>query len=159
MAIAPAVDVDLVHVEAELVHRTKDLEAKASLISMRSRSSVVMPARSSARRDASTGPMPITSGESPVAPVEMMRASGLIPSSLALDVAHHNERRRSVVQGACVPGSHGAVDPEGWLKRSKCLDCGASARPVVVTTVIGEGDGGDFAAEVTRGDRLFGAVL
>ena len=44
---------------------------------------MVIPARASARREASTGPMPMISGDSPVTPVETIRASGVTPSSRA----------------------------------------------------------------------------
>jgi hypothetical protein len=57
--------------------------AKASLISTRSMSSMVMPARRNAWRDASMGPRPMISGLSPVTPDETTRASGVIPSSAA----------------------------------------------------------------------------
>ena len=57
--------------------------AKASLSSTRSTSPMLIPARASACRDASTGPMPMISGESAVSPVETIRASGVSPSSFA----------------------------------------------------------------------------
>ena len=46
-------------------------------------SSIVMPALASACRDAATGPRPMISGESPVTPVAITRASGVMPSSAA----------------------------------------------------------------------------
>ncbi len=58
--------------------------AKASLISTRSMSSIVMPARLRVWRMASTGPRPMISGLSPVTPLATMRASGVIPSWAAL---------------------------------------------------------------------------
>ncbi len=57
--------------------------AKASLTSTRSMSSMPSPARARACRLASTGPRPITSGESPLTPVDTIRASGARPSSSA----------------------------------------------------------------------------
>ena len=57
--------------------------ANASLISTRSMSPIVMPARAKARCDASTGPSPMISGDSAVTPVATMRASGISPSSAA----------------------------------------------------------------------------
>src|SRR5512135_3559260 len=54
--------------------------ANASLISTRSMSSMVIPARLSAWREASTGPRPMISGESPVTPVATILASGVMPS-------------------------------------------------------------------------------
>ena len=57
--------------------------AKASLISTRSMSPMVMPAWASARRVASTGPSPMISEERALTPVATIRASGVIPSSAA----------------------------------------------------------------------------
>jgi len=57
--------------------------ANASLISTRSMSPIVIPARASARRDASTGPYPMISGDSAETPVATIRASGVSPSSRA----------------------------------------------------------------------------
>src|SRR5207245_1902006 len=59
--------------------------AKASLISTMSTSSMLIPARLSACFEASIGPRPMNSGSSADRPVATTRASGLIPSSLALD--------------------------------------------------------------------------
>src|SRR2546430_14662425 len=47
-------------------------------------SPIDMPARASARRDASTGPRPMISGDRAVTPVDTIRASGVTPSSAAL---------------------------------------------------------------------------
>src|SRR5256886_16377165 len=44
---------------------------------------MVIPARRSACRDASTGPSPMISGDSAVTPVETIRASGVMASSAA----------------------------------------------------------------------------
>ena len=57
--------------------------AKASLISTRSMSSMVNPARCSAWRHASIGPRPMISGFRPLTPLETIRAKGLRPSSFA----------------------------------------------------------------------------
>ena len=45
---------------------------------------MLIPARASACRDASTGPSPMISGDSAVIPVDTIRASGVMPSSAAL---------------------------------------------------------------------------
>src|SRR5699024_2870783 len=66
----------------ELAHR-RDWAAKASLASIRSISSSVMPAFASALRVEKTGPMPITFGSQPAEAVATMRAMGLTPSSCA----------------------------------------------------------------------------
>ena len=57
--------------------------AKASLISTRSTSPIVIPARARAFRQASTGPSPMISGSSAVTAVDTIRARGVIPSSRA----------------------------------------------------------------------------
>ena len=54
--------------------------AKASLSSTRSTSRPEIPARSSARRVAGTGPQPMISGSQPATPTPATRASGLSPS-------------------------------------------------------------------------------
>ena len=58
--------------------------ANASLISTRSMSSMVLPARLRACLEASTGPRPMISGDRPDTPVDTTRASGVRPSCLAL---------------------------------------------------------------------------
>ncbi|MCY1230825.1 hypothetical protein D9M72_432540 [compost metagenome] len=57
--------------------------ANASFSSTRSMSPMPSPARASACRVASTGPMPMSSGESALTPVDTIRASGSRPSSRA----------------------------------------------------------------------------
>ena len=57
--------------------------ANASLISTRSMSFIVIPARSSAFLIASIGPSPMISGLRAETELEMIRASGVIPSSSA----------------------------------------------------------------------------
>ena len=57
--------------------------AKASFSSTRSMSSMLIPARASARRLASTGPSPMISGDRALTPVATIRASGVTPSSRA----------------------------------------------------------------------------
>ena len=61
----------------------KTWAAKASLISTRSISLMVIPARDMARRHASTGPRPMISGFNAVTAEDTIRASGVIPSSRA----------------------------------------------------------------------------
>ena len=60
-----------------------DCDAKASFNSMTSRSSSERLARCTALRMASTGPMPMIIGSTPVVQYERTRASGLRPSSAA----------------------------------------------------------------------------
>src|SRR5215469_9128984 len=103
--------------------------ANASLISTRSTSPIVIPARSSACCDAPTGPRPMISGESAVRPVEMILASGVMPSC-RLGVAHEDHRGGAVVQRAAVARRHGPVRPEYWLQLSDLLQGRARAGPV-----------------------------
>ena len=57
--------------------------AKASFISTKSMSSIVIPARCNARRHDATGPRPIISGLIPVTADATIRANGVRPNSLA----------------------------------------------------------------------------
>ena len=91
--------------------------ANASLISTRSTSSMVMPARASACCDASTGPRPMISGDSAVTPVETIRASGVMPELAGLGVAHDDDRGGAVVERAAVAGGDPAVRAEHRLER------------------------------------------
>ena len=77
--------------------------ANASLISTMSMSSIVMPARASAALQASIGPSPMISGFSADTPDEMMRASGVMPSSSA--------RWRLITMTAAAPSFSGHALP------------------------------------------------
>src|ERR1700729_1707705 len=88
--------------------------ANASLISTRSMSSMAIPARVSACRDACTGPSPMISGDRAVMPEDTIRASG-----------------GAVVERAAVGRGHRAVRAEGRLERGDLLDRDARARAVV----------------------------
>lgn len=63
-------------------------EAKASLISIKSRSAGDHPARCRQRLEAGTGPMPMYFGSTPAEAKALMRASGLSPSSFAFFAEH-----------------------------------------------------------------------
>ena len=66
-----------------------------------------------------------------------MRASGVMPSSLGLGVAHHDDRGGAVVQRAGVAGGDRAVGPEHRLQRRRASRrwCRRGGRRPCVTTV------------------------
>src|SRR3990170_3734040 len=107
--------------------------ANASLISTRSMSSTLRPARPSAWRLEGAGPMPMMSGSTPQTPPETMRAMGLRPA-----------RRGPVVDPARVAGRHGASLLEAGLEPGELLE-----RRV----------GADVLVLVHREGRLLGAHL
>ena len=88
---------------------TIDWEAKASLSSMRSRSSTPMPARSSALRVAGTGPKPMTAGSTPATAVDTTRASGLRPRARARSASTSRTADGAVVDARAVAGRDGAA--------------------------------------------------
>src|SRR5213595_3917746 len=120
--------------------------AKASLISTRSMSSIVIPARSSARREASTGPRPMISGERPETPVETIRASGVRPSSAALV--------SDMITTAAAPSLSGQQ-----LRDRVVRHAGAGAVVRGDDGAVGRGDRGDLAFPEAVGDRLLREVL
>jgi hypothetical protein len=105
--------------------------AKASLISTRSMSSMVMPARPSAWRQASTGPRPMISGLRPDTPDDTMRASGVRPSSLALVSLITSTAAAPSLSGQALPA---VTVPSGRNTglRPESLDGGAGADAVVL---------------------------
>ena len=82
--------------------QTADCDANASLSSTGSRSATPMPARSSALREAGTGPTPMIAGSTPATAVETTApsAAGPAPRPLRLD---DERRRRAVVDARRVP--------------------------------------------------------
>ena len=135
--------------------------ANASLISTRSTSSMVMPARASACRDASTGPRPMISGDSAVTPVETIRASGVTPSSRAFASLMMTTAAAPSLSGQQLPA---VTRPSG---RNTGLSAGdALERHAGPRTVVGGDHGavrqrhrGDLAGPEAVGDRLLGEVL
>src|SRR3954453_20023938 len=137
--------------------------ANASLISTRSMSSMLIPARPSACFDASTGPSPMISGESPVRPVATMRASGWTPSSAALV--------SDMTTTAAAPSLSGQQLPAGRTPSGRKTGCGGELRDGLVGDTgagavvdgddgaVGRGDGRDLAGPEAVGDRLLGQVL
>ena len=92
---------------------------------------MVMPARASARRVASTGPSPMISGDSAETPVETIRASGVRPSSRGPGVAHDHDGGRAVVERAAVAGGDRALLAEHRLQRETPSRVTPGARAVV----------------------------
>ena len=78
-------------------------DANASLSSTTSTSPAPIPARSSALRDAPTGPSPMTSGAQPDTAMLFTRASGSIPCSLAYASLHTTTAAAPSVRGEEVP--------------------------------------------------------
>ena len=101
------------------------------------------------------------SGDRPVTPVDTIRASGVMPSSAALRVAHDDDRRGAVVERAAVAGGDRAVGAEHRLERGDRLQRHAGAGAVVVPTTgaVGQRDRGDLALPEAVGDGLLGQVL
>ena len=102
--------------------------ANASLISTRSMSSIVSPARSSAMRDAPIGPRPMISGFSAGDAARHDARERRDAELLGPGVAHHDDRGRAVVQRARVARGDRAVGPEHRLELRELLDGRAVAR-------------------------------
>ena len=81
----------------------RDCAAKASLSSIRSMSSRESPARSSALREAATGPMPMISGAHPETAMLLMRAIGTRRCSAANSSEQTNTKAAPSVRGEAVP--------------------------------------------------------
>ena len=90
-----------------------------------------------------------------------MRASGVIPRSRRLRVAHHDDRGRAVVERARVPGGDLAVGTEHRLQLRELLDRRVGPRAVVLADhgAVGQLDGDDLALEEAPLLCLDGAVL
>ena len=98
--------------------------ANASLISKMSMSSMVILARLSACLDASIGPRPMNSGSSADRPVEITRASGLMPSSLAF--------RCDITTTAAAPSLSGHAFPAVTVPSSRNTGFSAASPSIVV---------------------------
>ena len=81
----------------------RDCAAKASLSSIKSMSSRERPARSSALREAVTGPIPIISGAQPETAALLMRAIGTRSCSAANSSEQTNTKAAPSVRGEAVP--------------------------------------------------------
>ena len=135
--------------------------ANASLISTRSTSAMLIPARASACRLASTGPRPMISGDRPDTPVATTRASGVMPSAVGPGVGHDDQRGRAVVERAAVARGDPAVRAEHRFELADRLVAHPRPWPVVGADLgaVGQGDRGDLAGEEPVGDGLLGQVL
>src|SRR5674476_465378 len=134
--------------------------ANASLISIRSMSLMDMPARARARRDDSTGPIPMISGERAVTPVETTRERGQAQVT-GLGVAHDHERCRTVVERAAVAGGDGTGLAEHRFERGQGIERDAGARAVIGgdNGAVRRRDRGDLAGEEAIDDGFLCAVL
>src|SRR6201991_3195968 len=83
MAIAPPLTLTLDVSQPRSLLTAQACAAKASLASIRSRSSAFQPAFFSAAREAGIGPVPMIDGSTPACPHETIRASGVLPSLAA----------------------------------------------------------------------------
>ena len=122
---------------------------------------MVMPARASAWRDASTGPRPMISGDSPETPVDTTRASGVSPSSLALVSLMTTTAAAPSLSGQQLPAVIGALLAEHRVEALQRLERHAGARAVVLADhgAVAQRHRGDLALEEAVGDGLLGAVL
>ena len=135
--------------------------ANASLISTRSTSSIVMPARAKAWRLASIGPRPMISGFNADSPDDTIRASGRMPSSAALVSLITTTAAAPSLSGQALPA---VTVPSG---RNTGLSCArpskrrAGAGTVVLRHdgAVGQRDRRDLLGEEAVLDVGHGAVL
>ena len=135
--------------------------AKASLISTMSTSSMVISARLSACLEASIGPRPMNSGSSAETPVETIRASGVMPSSLAL--------RSDMTTTAAAPSLSGQALPAVTVPSSRKAGFSVASTSRVVpgrgpssfvnSLAVGQRHRDDLAVEEAVVARLDGRVL
>ncbi|MNI33975.1 hypothetical protein D3C73_879470 [compost metagenome] len=83
MAIAPPLTLTLAGSQPRSRLTDSACAANASLASIRSRSLIVQPARSSALREAGIGPVPMMAASTPIVANEAIRASGVRPRRAA----------------------------------------------------------------------------
>ena len=94
-----AVDVDLARVDVERLQKRSTTEAKASLTSKRSMSSMLMPERASTFLVTSTGPVSMIAGSEPILAKARMRPRGL-RSRLCAGFARADQHRGRAVDDA-----------------------------------------------------------
>ena len=142
-----------------------DWLAKASLISTRSRSATVRPARSRALRVAGTGPMPITDGSTPATAVLTTRARGAQAKLARPTGLHEHEGRRAVVDARRVARRHAAALLEGRLQRRQDLRGGVRSGMLVAVddegrrAALRDGHGDQLPSEAAAGDGFRGTLL
>ena len=110
--------------------------ANASLISTRSISSSVMPARSSTFDVAGIGPVSIITGSTPASANVWNRARGVSPSSLRLVLAHDERRGRAVGDLRRVRRGDHAVGLERGLELRELLDARVGADALVARAIV-----------------------
>ena len=142
-------------------------EQNASLISKRSMSSMVRPARSSAFGIASVGPMPVRAGSRPDDAHDTTRRQRAQPMGLGVVVRGHHERGGGVVEARRVARGDGrAVDLRvQGLELGERLHGGAAPRMLVdaeharVAVAVGVLDGDDLLFERTGVDGRDGTAV
>ena len=118
---------------------------------MTSSSSSFQPARSSARRNAGAGPMPIRRGSTPAEAQVTTRASGSRPCRSQPAFAGEQQGGGAVVERAGVAGRHRAVCSEHGAQRGEPFETGVGARPLVDGDVdVADPHGDQLAIEETR---------
>src|SRR3954447_17332770 len=141
-------------------------------------SPMLMPARASARRDASIGPSPMISGERAETPVATTRASGVRPSWAALVSLMTTTAAAPSLSGQQLPAvtvpsgrntgfraltpsrvTPGRGTSSAVTTRPSGLGAGAGAVVGRDDASVGHRHGGDLALEEAVGDGLLGAVL
>ena len=147
-----------------LRHAATGTDANASLISARSTSATVRPARPSAFGIAAIGPSPVSRGITPDDAHDTILPSGVSPLRLGVVAAHDHHRRGRVVETRRVARGDREVVDLGVqrLERRHLLHRGAAARVLVGVEDLGGAvahrhfDRDDLLLEATfvdRGDR------
>ena len=149
-AMAPPLTLSFSHGMPRCLAEGTTWAANASLISTRSMSSMAMPARDSAWRDASMGPRPMISGLS-AGDARRDDAGQRCDAQLGgLGVAHDDHGGGAVVERAGVAGGDLAVGAEHGLELGQLLHRGTGAGTVVLADdgARRRGDGRDLAVPV-----------
>ena len=153
-AIAPPLALTISSSSPRSRMQASDWEAKASLSSTASRSSIASRRAWSTLRVAGTGPMPMMSGATPALARRPREREAVRPCPLGVPLTHEYDGRRTVVERAGVPcgdDATGPMDrselgellrrvvsargPSSWVTSPTCDDLG-----VEVTVLLGTPD-------------------
>ena len=112
-------------------------------------SSIVMLARASTWRQASTGPRPMISGLSPVTPLATMRASGVMPSALAFVSLITMTAAAPSLSGQALPAVTVPPSRKTGLRLASpsSVVLGRGPSSLVTTRAVGQRDRDDLALE------------